>query len=87
MKCAIKEGISVLRILQEDVWVADDAWLDEKLKPHLAAAAGDAKYTFIVEPKDESIYNEHVQLLATDAMPDLESDDDSDTTPPNELCH
>ncbi len=87
MKCALKQGLSVLRILQEDVWVADDAWLDEKLKPHLVLTAH-AKYIFIVEPKDESIFNEHMQLLETDSMPVLESDDDSDTaSPENELCY
>jgi hypothetical protein len=45
------------------------------------------KYTFIVEPKDESIYNEHTQLLEIDAMPVLGSDNDSETAAPtNELC-
>lgn len=51
-------GVRVIRLIQEDVADATDAWLDEHLQPHLVAGGGPP--TFIAA--DESCYNIHIAL-------------------------
>jgi hypothetical protein len=87
MKCAIKEGKRVVRILQEDVWNADNAWLDEVLKPHLCMSSL-PKCEYIFTEKDKTLYDEHKANMAKDDSIDIsDSDESEDTDTDNVIQH
>lgn len=75
MKCATTQGISVIRLLQEDVYANDESWLNEHLKPELFLHE-EPIYHLLVSDQDSDIYNEHEKLLAEDGMPVLDSPDE-----------
>ena len=85
MKCALQQGYSVLRILQEDVWNAITDWLDEKLKPHLVQQ-DTPSCTYITTEKDANIYDEHKKLMAEDGLSTFdESDEEQEEVVENEI--
>lgn len=57
MRCANRNGIRVVRILQKDVWDNDESWLDANLKPLLVKkAAHENEYI-------GDVYDEHKRLM------------------------
>ena len=65
MRAAFKQGLSVVRILQEDVLAATDEWLNETLLPHLVLHT-EPDCTFIVNDEQPDIYDDHQRLLEGD---------------------
>jgi very-short-patch-repair endonuclease len=55
MKYAIEKGYRIIRILQEDVYKSDNAWLDTHLKPHIEKGE---TITYIC-PGNNTIYDSH----------------------------
>ena len=57
IRCANKNGIRVIRILQEDVWENDESWLDTNLKPLLVKKnSNDNEYI-------GDMYDEHKKMM------------------------
>ena len=56
MKCALENGYSIIRLLQEDVWNNDELWLDTHLKPHLKLQ--DAFTAIYISTHD--MYTDHI---------------------------
>ena len=56
MKCALENGYSVIRLLQEDAWNNDELWLDKYLKPHLKLQE---PFTVIYISTDD-VYGDHI---------------------------
>ena len=58
MRCANRNGIRVIRLLQQDVWDNDESWLDTNLKPLLVKKdAHENEYI-------GDMYDEHKRLMA-----------------------
>jgi very-short-patch-repair endonuclease len=63
MRQANKQGYSVIRLLQEEVWEGREPWLEANLLEVLVTHA-DIKNIFIAT--DEHIYDRHIELLEGD---------------------
>jgi hypothetical protein len=62
MQRAFEQGLSVIRLLQEEVLNETEEWLDIHLKPHLVVAE-ECCYILITGAKNEGIYAAHELLL------------------------
>jgi hypothetical protein len=80
MQRAFEQGLSVIRLLQEEVLNETEEWLDTHLKPHLEVA-DECCYIFISGEKNEGIYSAHEQLLESGeevVFEDVESCEEED---------
>jgi hypothetical protein len=62
IKMATANNISLIRILQEDVYKHNDTWLDLYLLPELLKHELPT-IIFIANEKNNNIYNKHINLL------------------------
>ena len=77
MQAAVKKGLSVVRLLQEEVFEASEEELLSNVLPHLVALEAPG-YVFIVSEETEHIYDEHERLLGDGSdgyTESVESDD------------
>jgi very-short-patch-repair endonuclease len=84
MKQAIAQGLSVVRLLQEEVFEASEEALLSNVLPHLVAT-DTPQFIYIVSEETEHIYDEHERLLgvgdtkyAESVESDLSGDDSED---------
>jgi very-short-patch-repair endonuclease len=77
MKQANNNGISIIRILQEEVFVNDEEWLEQNLLPELIPWP-EVSNLFIADEEKLQLYDLHESLLAaSDECIDMGIDDDS----------
>ena len=79
MRRAFEQGLSVIRLLQEEVLDETEEWLDTHLKPQLGIT-DECCYIFITGEKNEGIYAAHERLLECDeeaVFEECESDKDA----------
>ena len=62
MQQAIKQKISVIRLLQEDVAKNNEKWLETKLLPLLVKSKNPKIHYIIAEEKNKNIYDKHKEL-------------------------
>jgi hypothetical protein len=62
MQQAAAQGISILRLVQEEVLDASPEWMDEHVKPHLIYHEPPTQTLLSVNKPD--LYDDHLQLLA-----------------------
>jgi hypothetical protein len=59
MKKALEQGISIIRIYQEDIWNNNEEWIDKKVKPFLIKN----EIPVIIYISNNELYKEHKLLM------------------------
>lgn len=73
MNCAFGRGLSVMRLVQEEILDATNQWLDEHLLPNLVKSE---EPSFIIATAQENIYDELEKLLDEDIVLSAEDNEE-----------